>query len=148
MRFTDYSKGYVIKLEPGESFQETLGAFIAQKRLPSAFFQGIGSLGAVELGYFNLAKNAYDRHVFEGNYELITASGNISIEKDIPFVHTHVVLSDENCKTIAGHLFKGIVTVTAEVFLFPLDIALLRNPDKKLNFKGLDLPHHFVPGDT
>ncbi|MCB1106766.1 MAG: DNA-binding protein [Chlamydiia bacterium] len=144
MRYVEHSKGYVIKLEQGEDFQSSLGDFVHQKRLASSFFQGIGSLANVELGYFNLAKNEYDRHAFKGDYELISASGNISIEHDAPFVHTHVVLSDDQCKTIAGHLFKGIVTITAEVFLFPLDIALIRKHDQKLNFKGLDLPHHFV----
>lgn len=144
MRFADYSKGYVLKLEPGEDLQETLGAFVTQKRIPSAFFQGIGALTEVELGYFDLAKNDYEKHSFGGHYELITASGNISVEADVPFVHTHVVLSDEKCQAIAGHLFKGIVAITVEIFLFPMDIALLREKDPKMNFKGLNLPHHFV----
>lgn len=145
MQFANYARGYVLKLEPGEELRETLSAFMQQKRLPSAFFQGIGSLCDVELGYFSLSKGDYEKHFFEGNYELISASGNISIEEnDHPFVHCHAILSNEKCQTIAGHLFKGIVTVTAEIFLFPVDMVLIRKKDKKLNYKGLDLPHHFV----
>jgi len=93
LRFADYSKGYVIKLEPGEEFQETLGTFVAQKRIPSAFFQGIGALTNVELGYFSIEKNGYERHTYGGNYELVSASGNISFDADVPIVHTHVMLS-------------------------------------------------------
>jgi predicted DNA-binding protein with PD1-like motif len=144
VKFTDYSKGYVIKLEPGEEFQETLGAFAAQKRIPSASFQGIGALTNVELGYFSIEKNDYERHSYGGNYELLSASGNISVDADVPVVHTHVMLSDEKCHVVGGHLFEGIVSITAEVFLFPMDIALIRKADSKLNFKGLDLPHLFV----
>ncbi len=144
MKFADYSKGYVLKLEPGEEFQETLGAFFAQKRLPSAFFQGIGALTNVELGYFSIEKNDYTRHSYGGNYELISASGNISVDDDRPVVHTHVTLSDEKCQVIGGHLFEGIVSVTAEIFLFPMDVALIREASTKLNFKELDLPHLFV----
>jgi predicted DNA-binding protein with PD1-like motif len=144
VKFTDYSDGYVLKLEPGEEFQEVLGAFFAQKRLPSAFFQGIGALKNVELGYFNIEKNDYVRETYESNYELISASGNISVDDDVPVVHTHVMLSTEKFQVIGGHLFKGIVSVTAEVFLFPMDVALIRKSDPKLNFKGLDLPHLFV----
>ncbi|MCB1109612.1 MAG: DNA-binding protein [Chlamydiia bacterium] len=144
MRFVNYSKGFVLKLEPGEEFQETLREFVIKKRIPSAFFQGIGALSEIELGFFSLEKNDYERHSFGGHYELINANGNISDEMEGPFVHTHVTLSDEKCRPIAGHLFKGIVSVTAEIFLFPMDIALLRRPDPKLNFKGLELPHLFV----
>ena len=144
MKYADYSKGYVLKLEPGEEFQETLKSFAIQKRIPSAFFQGIGALCDVELGFFSLTKNDYEMHYFGGHYELIYAGGNISVESGVPFVHTHVTLSDEKCQVFAGHLFKGIISVTAEVFLFPMDMALIRKPDDKLNFKGLDLPHHFV----
>lgn len=144
MKFADYSKGYVLKLEPGEELHETLLAFTTKKRIPSAFFQGIGGLTNIELGYFNLENNDYDRHSFEGNYELICANGNISDANGKHFAHTHVVLSDEKCQTLSGHFFRGIVTITVEIFLFPVDIAMIRKPDEKLNFCGLDLPHHFV----
>ncbi|MCB1071707.1 MAG: DNA-binding protein [Chlamydiia bacterium] len=144
MKFTDYTKGYVLKLEPGEEFHETLLAFSTKKRIPSAFFQGIGGLTDVELGYFDLEKNDYDHHHFNGIYELISASGNISDVNGKHFAHTHVVLSDDKCQTFSGHFFKGTVTVTAEVFLFPVDIAMIRKHNEKLNFWELDLPHHFV----
>ncbi len=132
-------------MEEGEELHSTLSAFVLQKRIPSAFYQGIGSVSDVELGYFDLKKNDYDRRLFKGEFELTVASGNVSVENGVPFVHTHVVLADKDYKTISGHFFKGTVTATIEIFLFPLDIALLRRPDKKFNFKGLELPHHFVP---
>lgn len=144
MHYADFSKGYVLKFEPGEELHETLVQFIEQKRMPSAFYQGIGSLTNVELGYFNLTKNDYDKHLFDGEYELITASGNISIENGKFFPHTHVILGNEKCETFAGHFFKGTVSITVELFLFHVDIALNRKKDAKLNYRGLDLPHHFV----
>lgn len=144
MYYADYAKGFVLKFEAGEELHETLIQFMIQKRMPSAFYQGIGALTNVELGYFNLTKNEYDKHFFEGEYELITASGNISVENGQPFPHTHVVLANEKCETFAGHFFKGVVSITVELFLFHVDIALNRKKDAKLNFRALDLPHHFV----
>ena len=144
MKFADYTKGYVLKLEPGEEFHETLQDFATKKRIPSAFFQGIGGLSDVELGYFNLEKNDYERHTFKGNYELICANGNISDVEGKHFAHTHVVISNEKCETFSGHFFKGTVTITAEIFLFPVDIAMIRKPHETLNFRSLDLPHQFV----
>lgn len=144
MKFADYSRGYILKLEKGEELLETLGAFVAQKRLPSAFFQGIGTIENVELGYFNSTKKTCIQKSFNSQYELLSLSGNVSIESDIPFVHAHVVLSDDKFQSIGGHLLKGTVTLTAEIFLFPVDMALIRKSNEKLNFKELELPHQFV----
>lgn len=144
MKFADYTRGYVLKLEPGEEFHKTLIAFATKKRIPSAFFQGIGGLTNLGLGYFNLDINDYERRSFDGNYELICANGNISDVDGKHFAHTHVVISNEKCETFSGHFFTGTVTITAEIFLFPVDIAMIRKPHEKLNFQGLDLPHQFV----
>jgi len=144
MHYADYSRGYVLKLEPGEELHETLLAFVEQKRIPSAFFQGIGALCNIELGFYNLKKQEYVKHFFEAHHELINASGNISIVGGKHFVHTHAVLANEQCQTISGHFLKGTVSVTIELFLFHVDIALNRKKDEKLNYLGLDLPHLFV----
>lgn len=98
----------------------------------------------VELGYFDLKKNDYTRHSYKDDYELITISGNISDVDGKPFVHAHGVFSDSKCQAFSGHVFKATVTITAEILLFPLDVALIRQPHEGLNFHELDLPHHFV----
>jgi len=144
MHYADFSRGFVIKMDSGEKFHETLIKFFVQKRFPSAFYQGIGTLTDVEMGFFCHKKNDYESKKFEGDYQLITAMGNISLVEGKPFPHTHVCLGDEKYQTFSGHLFEATVSLTAEIFLIPIDIALLRKPDEKLNFKGLDLPHHFV----
>ena len=144
MEYADFTRGFILKFERGEEFHETLTAFFQQKRIPSAFYQGIGALSDVELGVFSIAKNDYERHSFGGDYELITAVGNMSVVDGKPFPHTHVVLADNKCNTIAGHFFKGVVSVSLELFLFPIDIAVNRKADESLNFKSLHLPHHFV----
>lgn len=144
MRFVDTKRGYVIRMEPGEELLSSLVNFVEKMRIPSGYFQGIGGVTDVELGYFDLKKNDYDRHSYSGEYELITASGNISDVDGKPFVHTHGVFSDEKCQTFSGHLFKATITITAEIFLFPLDVVLMRKPHETINFRELDLPHHFV----
>lgn len=144
MHFADFSRGYVLKFDVDEKFHETLLKFFKQKRFASAFYQGIGSLKQVELGFFDTKQNTYIHKPLKGEFELITAMGNISLVDGEPFAHTHVCLGDENCHTYSGHLFEATVAITAEIFLIPIDIAILRKEDPKMRFKGLDLPHHFV----
>lgn len=144
MHFADYSRGFVLKFDVGEKFHQTLLSFFKQKRFASGFYQGIGALKEVELGFFNTKKNNYIHKCLEGEFELITAMGNISLVEGEPFAHTHVCLGDKNYRSYSGHLFEATIAVTAEIFLIPIDIAMIRKEDSKMRFKGLDLPHHFV----
>ncbi len=128
----------------GEKFHETMLKFFEQKRFASGFYQGIGALMDIDMGAFDLKKNAYNSIPLKGEYELIMAMGNISLYEGKPFAHTHVCLGDPKGQTFSGHLFEATVAVTAEIFLLPIDIAILRKDHPELDFKSLDLPHHFV----
>lgn len=144
MKFADTNRGYIIQMESGEEIVSSLIEFMEKKRIPSGYFQGIGGVTDVELGYFDLKKNDYLRHSYKDSYELITISGNISDVNGKLFVHAHGIFSDAQCHTFSGHVFASTVAITAEIFLFPLDVALIRHPHKNLHFQELDLPHHFV----
>lgn len=144
MHYADFSRGFVLKFERGEKFHETMLKFFEQKRFASGFYQGIGALKDVDMGAFDLKKNAYNSIPLEGEYELIMAMGNISLYEGKPFPHTHITLGDAKGETISGHLFEATVAIAAEIVLLPIDIALLRKDDSEFAFKSLDLPHHFV----
>ena len=143
MEYADFSRGFVIKMSPGEKFHRTLLHFFTQKRIPSAFYQGIGMICEIDLGFFDQKTQTYLKKSIESSCELISAMGNISLLEGQPFPHTHVSLADANYQTISGHLFEATVAITAEIFLFPIDIALIRTQDETINFKCLDLPHVF-----
>jgi predicted DNA-binding protein with PD1-like motif len=139
-----YSKcniGYVLRLEVGEEIQETLRQFGKHVGLKAATYQGIGTLTRVELAFFCTDLKVYDRHFFDDEYELISLLGNLSMYEDEIAPHTHVALGTRHFQTISGHLVRGVVSVTAEIFVTPVDIALTREEDPILKFKGLISPH-------
>ena len=146
MLYADFSKGYVLRMDNGEEFHKTLIEFINQKRIPSAFYQAIGTVTDVELGYFSTHQENYKTRCFRGEYELVSANGNISLVDGKPVAHSHIVLGDKEFATFSGHLVECTITLTAEIFLFPIDIAILRKQDPDHNFKCLDLPHVFLRG--
>lgn len=143
MKYTDFSDGFVLRLEQEEEVHQALTEFAKQKRLPSAYYHAIGALKEITLGSFNLEKKGYDSHSLSGCYELLSLMGNLSISDGEPSPHTHVVLVNGKHQVVGGHLFSAKVAVTVELFLFPLDIALLRKTNQALNFKELNLPHTF-----
>jgi len=140
MYYSKCNVGYVIRAEVGEEIQETLRQFCQKVNLKSAFYQGIGTLSQVELAFFCTDLKSYDRHFFDGEYELISLMGNISTTDELVTPHTHVTLGDRNFQTLSGHLVRGVVSVTAEIIVTVVDIPLIREEDPTFGFKGLVFP--------
>ncbi len=140
MYYSKCNQGYVVRAEIGEEIQEALHQFASAVNIKGAFYQGIGMLNQVELAFFCRESKGYDRKFFNDDYELITLTGNLSEHDGIVVPHTHVTLSDKNFQTFAGHLVRGIVSVTVELLITTIDLSLTRQEDPILHYKGLISP--------
>lgn len=140
MYYSKCNEGYVIRLEVGEEIQDSLRQFAQAVQIKGAFYQGIGTLARVELAFFCVDHKEYERKFFEDHYEMVSLIGNISTLNGAPAPHSHVCLADANFRTLAGHLVRGFVSVTAEILLTPIDIPLSRKEDAALKFNGLMFP--------
>lgn len=140
MYYSKCNVGYVVRAEIGEEIQEALRQFAQAVNLKSAFYQGIGMLHQVELAFFCAELKVYDRRFFNDEYELVCLVGNLSSTDGINSPHTHVTLGDRNFQTFSGHLVRGVVSVTAEIIVTTIDLALTRKEDPILKYKGLISP--------
>lgn len=116
---------------------KTLTKFVVAKKIKGAFLFGLGAAKDLTLGYYDLAKKAYLRRFFPGEWEITNLVGNIAWLEDIapsvhrakagdPILHIHVVLSSTNFNTVGGHLFSGTVTATCEILVIVLAAKLRR----------------------
>lgn len=103
-----------VTLAPGEAIMETLTAVARENNLKSGWISGIGAITGAEIGMFNISEKKYRKNVFSGEYELVNLQGNISIKDGDPFVHAHVVFSDEKYQTFSGHLFESTISAAGE----------------------------------
>ncbi len=119
MKFKKDNRRYIIRLDKGEELIETITKFCDSNKLGFASFNGIGGLKECSLAYFDLNKKEYLTKEFndEGIFELLSINGNVSLKEGKTFVHAHVVLGKKDYSTIGGHLMKGIVNPTCEIFL-------------------------------
>ena len=140
MYYSKCNLGYVVRMEVGEEIQDSLRQFAQAIPLKGAFYQGIGTLTHVELAYFCIDSKEYERKFFSEEYEMITLMGNISSLNGTPAPHSHVTLSDRNFQTFSGHLIRGVISVTAEIILMPIDLSLSRKQDPVLKYNGLISP--------
>ena len=140
MYYSKCNVGYVVRAEIGEEIQEALRQFARAIELKGAFYQGIGTLTRVELAFFCTDDKSYDRKFFEEEYELISLMGNLSSHDGVVIPHTHVTLGNREFQTISGHLVTGVVSVTVEILVTSIDLALTRKKDPMLQYEGLISP--------
>ena len=123
MFFQETKNGYIVRLEKGEEIITALSEFADKQKIKGGFVYGIGTVNNLTLGYYDTEKKDYLKKTFQADFELASLMGNISLLKGSPLVHAHIVVSDSNFGTLAGHLFSGMIAVTGEfVILLTGDI--------------------------
>lgn len=140
MYYSKCNVGYVVRAEIGEEIQESLRQFAQAVNIKGAFYQGIGALTQVELAFFCTDDKLWERRFFTDQYELVSLVGNLSAHDGVIIPHTHVSLGDRNYQTYSGHLVSGVVSVTVEIIVTVIDLALTRKEDPILKYKGLVSP--------
>ncbi|MBN9420133.1 hypothetical protein ABS71_01785 [bacterium SCN 62-11] len=106
---------FLICLQSGELLRQSLEQACLDLEIVGAAVSGIGGLCEVELGYWRSPD--YERKSLDGNWEMLTLLGNISLYEGRPFAHLHVSLAGPDLQVVGGHFFEGRVTATAEIFL-------------------------------
>ena len=128
---------YQLRLERGEDILATLTAFCAEKRIGSAHMSAIGAIENAVVGAYLLHDKKYINTTYPGIWEVCSFVGNVALVDGQPFIHAHVVISNEKNETIGGHLFGGTVGVTLEVSIQAHAKPIVRILDESIGLKLL-----------
>jgi len=139
MHFSETGFGYLVRLDPGEEILSSISSFARARGIGSATIQGIGAASGITLGYFDRANKVYVKKSLEGEYELLSLTGNVSYFERAPWVHIHAVIAGRDFVATGGHLFSATVTVTAELALSVSRARIERVEDPAIGFRGLVL---------
>ena len=128
----------IIRCEVGEDMLSALTSFVEEENITSASLQVLGALKRARLGIFENGKYEYIDH--EGALEIAAGVGNVSVKEGKPFVHCHLMLSDNKGTVFGGHLMEGcIVHPTAEIHLQVLEGEVKRRLDPQTGLWILDI---------
>lgn len=123
----------------GEEIVSFIAAIAKREAVRAASVSGIGVLRNSELGYFDYEKKKYLKKILPDEMELLSLAGNVTVSEGEPFVHCHAVLSGRDFQTAGGHLFRGEVAVTAEVFIQVLEGEITRTFNPATSLRLMDL---------
>lgn len=87
------------------------------ENIKSGEISGLGAINEATLRYFNPDTKKYSDKTFYGQKEIANLIGNISLKDNLPYLHLHITLSDENYNAIAGHLMNAKISGACELFI-------------------------------
>jgi len=122
----------VFRLEMGDRLMESAQKIAANENVKLASISGIGACSKIEMGYIDLSIKEYIFKTFEGNMEILQATGNITLKDGEPFPHIHISVANEECKAFGGHLNEATISATFEGVITIMDHEIHREFNEDL----------------
>lgn len=126
---------YTFRLKPGHDLFDSIEFFVRERKIQAGcVLSSVGSLTHYTLRFANQAAHAEG----DGHFEIVSMTGTISIHGS----HLHVSISDEQGKTMGGHLVPGCkIYTTAEIVLAVFDdIVYKREYAEDSGYEELAVP--------
>lgn len=123
----------VIRLDKDDEIHASIKEVMIKENVKLASVSGIGAVDMCEVGVFDTLKNTYDSTTFTGTHEIINLTGNINTMNGEYYAHLHITLAGKNSVVVGGHLLKGIISVTGEIFVDIIDGSMDREKDNEIN---------------
>lgn len=125
------SAAALVRLATGADLLTELQAACAKLGVRAGSIEAIGAVSTLALGYYHQDRKEYETLRFEGRWEIVSATGNVSLAEGEPFVHVHVVASGADGRCVGGHLVPGCTVFAAEATIVALEAgdSPVREPD-------------------
>ncbi len=131
--------GHVLVLDRGEELIRSLIEFARHHEVESAALYGIGAVDRLELGFYQLAEQDYERRIFVESLEACALVGNLSLLDGEPIPHIHGTFGRADFSTVGGHVFEAVCSITLEISVHVVPQPLHRGPVDFCNLPLLKL---------
>lgn len=139
MQYRETPHGYFLVLDRGDEVLESITRFATETGTRAASFKGIGAVGKLTLGFYDLAEQQYERSTWEEDLEVASLVGNLAVVDGGPFPHVHGVFGRRDFSVLAGHVFEAVVSVTLELAVMSAPDAIHRTPADFCDLKLIEL---------
>lgn len=130
---------YFIRVDQGEEIVSILTKFCSEREIKLGKISAIGAVNEVKIGIFDPIKKEYNSNTIKGTFEILSITGNITLNKDQPYLHMHIMLSDSGFNAFGGHLNEAVVSATCEVIIEELEGKLDRYFDENTGLNLIEL---------
>ena len=104
-------QAFTFRLKPGQDLFNEIEAVVAKQNIEAGCV--LSAVGSLTHAIIRLANRDYYSE-YDGHFEIVSITGTVSVHGS----HLHISISDEDGKTIGGHLVPGCkIYTTAEMVL-------------------------------
>lgn len=121
----------VLRIDAGEEVIETIREYCDEQEIMAASVSAIGAAKTVLVSWYDLTRKVYEDKQLEGQWEIVSLNGNVSLKNDKAFVHVHGAFSDKSMSVQGGHVKKLVVGATCEVILTVIEGSMQRQSDEE-----------------
>lgn len=136
MEYRRYENTVYIRPDIGEDIIEQLRIVASTENISVASINGIGAIDKLSVGVYNIVDKEYKEFHYNGVFEILSLTGNITLKDGKPYIHAHICACDGEGKIIGGHLSSAIISATGEITVQINNGVLNRKFDEKT---GLNL---------
>ena len=108
---------FIGSLPQGGDLINSTEEFCKKALIQMATFSVIGAVSSATIGAYDQKQQVYVTFKEEAPFEIVSCIGNVSLKDGKPFIHAHILLADEQGKTIGGHLFSETIIYAGEINL-------------------------------
>ena len=102
---------FTFRLKPGQDLFNEIEAIVAERDIEAGCV--LSAVGSLVHATLRLANREYYSE-YDGHFEIVSMTGTVSIHGS----HLHISVSDEDGRTIGGHLESGCkIYTTAEIII-------------------------------
>lgn len=139
MQYREMPAGFLVVVDRGEEVLEAVTRFATETGLRAAGIQGIGAVDQLTLGFYDLAKQEYERRTWKEDLEVASLIGNLAEVDGGPFPHLHGIFGRRDFSTLGGHVFEAVVSVALELTVVTAPEAMRRQPVDFCDLKLIQL---------
>ena len=134
MDYRRFGNAVVIRIDRNEEVMEKLAEVCVKENILLGSISGLGAASYVEMGLYDVEKQAFTGTILEQPLEVTSLIGSITEMDGKPYLHVHIGAAD------GGHLKKCVIGGTAEIFIHTADGHVGRKADW-FSETGLNLYH-------
>jgi predicted DNA-binding protein with PD1-like motif len=129
----------IARIDKGEEIIENIKKLCAEHSVTLGKIHGIGATNKAEIGYFETATKQYHAQIFEGDFEIVPLTGNISTMDGEIYIHAHINICDKQQRSFGGHVNSAIVSATFECIIDIIDGSVDRAFNEEIGLNLLKL---------
>ena len=126
---------WLVRLDVGDEIVASLVKFASEENVKSASFSGLGAVGGLKYGYFDINDREYKVAEESISLEIVNLTGNLARIDGEPIVHPHISVGFPDMSVRGGHLVEGIISVTGEIFVHTYDADINRAEEERFGLK-------------